>query len=173
MQTQTTFSQKYPSHCPQRLAGMSTLKLLVVVATTLIIAAGALVGVYAVADTIAVSVANSLNAEPKQSRLDTLNSAVARSTAAYQQARAQCRILPDIERGECFAKAKKERLRASNDANLAYNCSMRNVSPNDPSKNNGIGTATNGNPMPAIAEAPRNLANIDPTLYRIHRQTPL
>lgn len=156
---------------------MSALKLCFVVAVALIIAAGALVGVYAVAETIVVSVAAGFNAETRPTRLGALGGAVKRSTAAYEVARAECRTLSDVDRRACLARVKSERARTTNEANPTYNCGTNNVEPN-------AGSQATKTPRPSHSpqqearphineRAPRNLAKTDTTLYQTHRQMPL
>jgi hypothetical protein len=158
---------------------MSTFKFVLVIAVSLVIAAGSMVGVYALAETIAISVARSFttNAEPKHSRLDTLGAAVKRSATAYQLARNQCLALANTERSECFARARSERLRAANDANLVYQCSLRNSQTNESAHDaappaNAAQPATE-NSARAKYETAKSALDIDTALYRTHRQMPL
>ncbi len=139
---------------------MNTFKIILVAAVALIIAAGALVGVYAVAETIAISVTSAVtsgrgtNAELTQIRLDKLGVALKRTTDAYETARTQCRMGPEFDRGRCLSRVSAERFRVTNEA-----------APQ-------ILSAADDDPQPRH-QAPRNLVTTDKALYRTHRQMPL
>lgn len=154
---------------------MGKFKLFALIALVLVIAAGALTGVYAVAETIAISASGGFgtNAAQKQSRLAELDAAVRQSVDTYQHARTHCRMLTSSERSACISSAKSAQQQTKDDATLIYHCSNRR-----PQFNSNAQQAIPNNIVRSDVEddhygfrtAPRNSVATDTALYLIHRQ---
>ena len=121
----------------------------------LIVGGATLAGSYAIAATIASSMAPAFNtAEPlRHSRIGEFAGALKRASVERRDARQKCEHVADRDKSRCDAHAIYERMRAKTEARAAYNAALLQADD-------------------TVTSTASALQRIDLILYRAHRQFP-